>query len=74
MVRIQDLFDMNRVKPRRVFDKFLNRYQVRVITDWEYVCLMSDVIKWYKDQTGMKADIIALGAIACPMYGDEAWS
>lgn len=63
------------VRPRIVFDRFLNRVQVRLMTDGEFFDLFAEYVEWFNKESGQTADTLVMSSlIAFPFYGSKAWA
>jgi len=63
------------VRPRMVFDRFLNRVQIRLMTDGEFFDLFTEYVEWFNKESGQTADTLVMSyLIAFPFYGSKAWA
>ena len=60
-------------KPRKVYDLFLQREQVRVLTDKEYADKFVTFRNWYPLSSGMQGVTLIVGDMVAPDYGCKEW-
>lgn len=72
-LNVHDLRDQGQTRPRKVFDVFLQRFQTRVITDYEFLALLQPMLDWYKLNTAVTPDVL-VGSPCIPEYGSRAWA
>ena len=61
------------LRPRLVKDLFLNREQIRVMTDADFFALFPSLVNYYRVSTGSPPDTIYVSREVLPSYGSEAW-
>lgn len=56
-----------------VWDEFLQRTQVRVMTAAEYFLLFYMLTSTVRDQTGYMPDLVIISQLTTPSYGSKKW-